>query len=93
MNNPNRPTLVLWTSLKCLLIAPTLSKHGAWWGKAPRRRRPQGRGNPGCASFGFSQPILPGGKHCRCPAEDGAHSSILLISVLCEAWGWSQGLR
>lgn len=38
----------------------------------------QGRGHPGCASFGLSQPIIPGLRRCLCPAENGAHCSILL---------------
>lgn len=73
MNNHNRPTLVLWTSLNCFLLALALPRHGARWSRAS-----QGRGTPGCTCFGFSQPLVPGLKHCLCPAEDDACHSILL---------------
>lgn len=49
MDNSDRPTLVLWTSFNCLLIALALAKHGGFV------EVPEG----GADREGASQAVLP----------------------------------
>lgn len=84
---PHRPTLVLWTSLNCFLIALVQPKLGVGWSSAPRRWHP-GKGNSRLHLLWALPARGACLKHCLCPAEDGAHRSILL----CGTRGRSQGL-
>lgn len=103
MNSSDRPTLVLWTSLNCLLTALALPKHGGPVerglpeGGVPREgwhfslRTPLGRKSK--LSFGLTRPITPGLRHCLCLVKNGAHCLILLVGVLHRTCDCSQGLR